>query len=180
MPVGAVRISPIAPDQLPALVPALSDILIETVGLGASVGFLAPLSLDEAREFWLKVGQALASRERLMWGAWADEALVGTVQLVVGMPGNQRHRVDLVKLMTHPAHRGGGIGAGLTEAAEIEAARLGKSLIVLDTVADNPAQRLYQRLGYTAAGVIPDYAQSSAGPLEPTCIMFKRLVPTAA
>lgn len=115
-----------------------------------------------------------------MWGAWAGDALVGTVQLVVAMPGNQQHRVDLVKLMTHPAHRGGGIGAALTLAAEAEAARLGKSLVVLDTVADNPAQRLYERLGYTAAGVIPDYARSSAGPLEPTCIMFKRLAPPAA
>jgi ribosomal protein S18 acetylase RimI-like enzyme len=172
---SAVRIAPIAPDQWPDLVPALSEILIETVGLGASVGFLAPLSFDEAASFWRKVGEALESGDRLMWGAWAGERLVGTVQLVVGMPGNQQHRVDLVKLMTHPAHRGGGIGAALTLAAETEAARLGKSLIVLDTVADNPAQRLYERLGYEAAGVIPDYARSSAGPLEATCLMYKRI-----
>lgn len=170
-----VRIAPITPDSLPDLVPALSDILIETVGLGASVGFLAPLSLDDATDFWRKIGAALESSERLMWGAWDGEVLVGTVQIVVGMPGNQQHRVDLVKLMTHPAHRGAGIGAALTRAAEDEAARLGKSLIVLDTVANNPAQRLYELLGYTAAGVIPDYARSSAGPLEPTCIMFKRI-----
>ncbi len=170
-----VRIAPITPDSLPALVPALSEILIETVGLGASVGFLAPLSLDDATDFWRKIGAALESGDRLMWGAWHGEILVGTVQIVVGMPGNQQHRIDLVKLMTHPAHRGAGIGAALTRVAEDEAARLGKSLIVLDTVADNPAQRLYERLGYTAAGVIPDYARSSAGPLEPTCIMFKRL-----
>lgn len=175
-----VRIAPITPDALPALVPALSDILIKTVGLGASVGFLAPLSLDEATSFWRKIGEALEAGDRLMWGAWVGETLVGSVQIVVGMPANQQHRVDLVKLMTHPAHRGGGIGAALTGVAEAEAARLGKSLIVLDTVADNPAQRLYERLGYTAAGVIPDYARSSAGPLEPTCIMFKRIGPTAA
>lgn len=170
-----VRIAPITPDRLPDLIPALSEILIETVGLGASVGFLAPLSLDDATDFWRKIGAALESGDRLMWGAWNGEILVGTVQIVVGMPGNQQHRIDLVKLMTHPAHRGAGIGAALTRVAEDEAARLGKSLIVLDTVADNPAQRLYERLGYTAAGMIPDYARSSAGPLEPTCIMFKRL-----
>ncbi len=174
---GAVRIDPIAPDQLPTLLPALSEILIKTVALGASVGFLAPISLDEAQAFWGKIGEALESGERLMWGAWSGDSLVGTVQIVVGMPGNQQHRVDLVKLMTHPAQRGGGIGAALTSAAEAEAARLGKTLIVLDTVADNPAQRLYERLGYTAAGVIPDYARSSAGPLEPTCIMFKQIAP---
>ncbi|RYF93240.1 MAG: GNAT family N-acetyltransferase [Caulobacteraceae bacterium] len=170
-----VRIAPITPDQLPALTLALCDILIETVGLGASVGFLAPLSLDEARAFWSGICQALARGDRLMWGAWADEALVGTVQIVVGMPGNQQHRVDLVKLMTLPSARGGGIGAALTLAAEAEAARRGKTLVVLDTVAGNPAQRLYERLGYEAAGVIPDYARSSAGPLEATCLMYKRL-----
>ena len=151
-----VRIAPITPDGLPALVPALSEILIETVGLGASVGFLAPLSLDEAAGFWTSIGAALERGERLMWGAWDGETLVGTVQIVVGM-------------------RGGGIGAALTLAAEAEAARLGKTLVVLDTVAGNPAQRLYERLGYQAAGVIPDYARSSAGPLEPTCLMYKRL-----
>jgi ribosomal protein S18 acetylase RimI-like enzyme len=172
-----LRITPIAPSQLPDLVPALSDILIETVGLGASVGFLAPLSFDEARAFWTGCGEALTKGERLMWGAWIGEELAGTVQLVVGMPSNQQHRVDLVKLMTLPRHRGHGIGAALTRTAEDQAIRLGRTLVVLDTVAGNPAQYLYERLGYEAAGVIPDYARSSAGPLEPTCIMFKRLVP---
>lgn len=176
---GAVRIAPIAPDQLPDLAPALIDILIETVGLGASVGFLAPLSFEEAEVFWLGVGAALARGDRLMWGAWQGDELVSTIQLVIGMPANQQHRCDLVKLMTHPGRRGGGIGAALVEEAEREAARIGKTLIVLDTVAGNPAQRLYESLGYIPAGVIPDYAQSSAGPLEPTCIMFKRIVPKA-
>lgn len=170
-----VRIAPITPDRLPDLIPALSEILIETVGLGASVGFLAPLSLDAATDFWRKIGAALESGERLMWGAWNGDILVGTVQIVVGMPGNQQHRIDLVKLMTRPSARGGGIGAALTLAAEAEATRLGKTLVVLDTVAGNPAQRLYERLGYRAAGVIPDYARSSAGPLEATCLMYKRL-----
>ncbi len=168
-------IAPIMPDAFPALEPALCDILIETVGLGASVGFLAPLSFEEARAFWRGCMGALERGERRMWGAWQDGALVGTVQIVVGMPANQQHRVDLVKLMTLPAARGGGIGAALTLAAEDGARSLGRSLVVLDTVAGNPAQRLYERLGYTAAGVIPDYARSSAGPLEPTCLMYKRL-----
>ncbi len=170
-----VRIAPITPDTLSALVPSLSDILIETVGLGASVGFLAPLSLGDATDFWRRIGEALENGDRLMWGAWDGDTLVGTVQIVVGMPGNQQHRIDLVKLMTRPSARGGGIGSALTLAAEAEAVRLGKTLVVLDTVAGNPAQRLYERLGYTAAGVIPDYARSSAGPLEPTCVMYKRI-----
>jgi GNAT superfamily N-acetyltransferase len=170
-----LRIAPIAPDRMPALSPALCDILIETVGLGASIGFLAPLSLDEAHAFWAGCARAVAAGDRLMWGGWLGDDLVGTVQLVVAMPANQAHRVDLVKLMTHPGQRGGGIGAALTRAAEAEARRLGKALIVLDTVAGNPAQQLYERLGYIPAGVIPDYARSNAGPLEATCIMYKRL-----
>jgi ribosomal protein S18 acetylase RimI-like enzyme len=172
-----LRIAPIAPSDLPDHLPALCDILIASVGLGASIGFLAPLSLAEAQGFWRGCGEAVARGERLMWGAWLGGDLVGTVQLVIGMPANQQHRADLVKLMTLPAKRGAGIGATLTRTAELAAIHLGRSLIVLDTVAGNPAQRLYERLGYTAAGVIPDYARSSAGPLEPTCIMFKRLVP---
>jgi len=170
-----VRIAPITPQDFPVLGPALSDILIECVGLGASIGFLAPLSLEAASAFWAGCGRGLAAGQRLIWGAWEGEALVGTVQLVIDMPANQQHRADLVKLMTRPSARGSGIGSALTLAAEAEAVRLGRTLIVLDTVAGNPAQRLYERLGYTAAGVIPDYARSSAGPLEPTCILYKRL-----
>lgn len=72
MAVGAVRITPIAPDQLPDLVPALSEILIETVGLGASVGFLAPLSFEEAA--------SVARQDRLESGARPFRALQITRQ----------------------------------------------------------------------------------------------------
>jgi hypothetical protein len=46
-------------------------------------------------------------------------------------------------------------------AAEREAARLGRTLLVLDTETGSPADRLYRRLGWTAAGAIPGYALSA-------------------
>ena len=42
------------------------------------------------------------------------------------------------------------------EQAEIEARAEGKSLLVLDTASDT-AERLYERLGWTRVGVIPNW-----------------------
>ena len=71
--------------------------------------------------------------------------------------------------------RGQGIAAALMIRAETEAKGLGKSLIVLDTQTGSDAERLYVRLGYERAGVIPRYALSSAGELEATSLFFKLL-----
>jgi hypothetical protein len=61
------------------------------------------------------------------------------------------------------------------EVLHAAAGACGRSLLVLDTVVGDHAERLYSRLGYTAAGIIPRYARSSAGGLDPTVYMYKEL-----
>jgi ribosomal protein S18 acetylase RimI-like enzyme len=63
-------------------------------------------------------------------------------------------------------------------AIEGDAVRRGVSLLVLDTRTGDPSQRLYERLGYRLAGIIPHYARGTAGTLEPTSIMYKVLTET--
>jgi hypothetical protein len=46
---------------------------------------------------------------------------------------------------------------------------------LLDTQTASDAERLYIRLGYERAGVIPRYALSSGGDLEATSLFFKLL-----
>ena len=60
------------------------------------------------------------------------------------------------------------------EAAETEALRHGKTLIVLDTASD-AAERLYEGIGYVRVGAIPDYALFPDGRPCATTIYYKRL-----
>ena len=61
------------------------------------------------------------------------------------------------------------------EVVERRATELGRWLLVLDTAQAQPAEKLYQRLGYVRAGVVPDFAERSGGGFDPTVIFYKRL-----
>jgi hypothetical protein len=55
-----------------------------------------------------------------------------------------------------------------------EASRLaGKTLLVLDTATGGSAEKLYMRLGWTRAGVIPNYALFPDGTWSDTTIFWK-------
>jgi GNAT superfamily N-acetyltransferase len=86
-----------------------------------------------------------------------------------------RHRAEVQKLLVLQAFRGRGIAKALMAALERKAAELGRWLLVLDTVPRQPAEKLYEHLGYIRAGVVPDYAESSSGAFDPTVIFYKRL-----
>jgi GNAT superfamily N-acetyltransferase len=154
---------------------ALADTLVACVAAGASVGWVRPPSLDTARAFWRGVAAGIARGERLCWGAEQGGRLVGTVSLVVAQPENGAHRADLAKLMVHPEARRLGLAKALMDAAEHEARRLGKRLLVLDTNTDSPAESLYAQRGWQRCGVMPDYAIQADGRLGATTWMFKRL-----
>ena len=60
-------------------------------------------------------------------------------------------------------------------AAEKIARREGRRLLTLDTVTESAGWRLYKRLGWTEAGVIPDYALFPDGTYCDTTIFWKRV-----
>jgi hypothetical protein len=61
------------------------------------------------------------------------------------------------------------------EQVEREALQEGKTLLVLDTVTGDDAERLYERLGWTKVGVIPGYALYPDGRLCDTTYFWKAL-----
>ena len=97
-------------DQLePAIQHQLTELLIRVVEDGASVGFLPPLSYDEASAYWEDVlGPGVT-----LWVAVQDGQAIGTVQPQCAMKANGRHRAEVAKLMVDPASRRGGIGRAL-------------------------------------------------------------------
>jgi len=123
---------------------ALAEVLVDCVTGGASVSFMWPFTIDDANAWWGGVIETVAEDRTVLFGAYLDDALVGTVQLGLDVPPNQRHRGDVRKLLVHRHARGRGIGAALMTALESEAVRRGLSLLTLDT-ASGSAERIFSR-----------------------------------
>jgi GNAT superfamily N-acetyltransferase len=153
----------------------LADVLTDCVAGGASVNFMASFSRDEARAFFNKVAEGVASGDIVLLAAILDGRIVGTVQLGLDTPPNQPHRADVKKMLVHRSARGHGIGAALMAAIEEKARQRGRWLLVLDTVPGESGHRLYLRSGWQQSGTVPDYALFPDGRLCDTAIMWKRL-----
>lgn len=157
-------------------VQALSDVLIDCVQGGASVSFLWPLSRERAVAHWREVAAAVARGERQVIVARASTgALLGTVQVILKLPENQPHRAELAKMLVYRSARRRGVGAALLQAAEQNAQRAGRSLLVLDTVSGAEGDRLYRRHGWQRCGEIPNYARWPDGRPCPTTVYYKQL-----
>ncbi|TCZ59761.1 GNAT family N-acetyltransferase [Roseicella aquatilis] len=153
----------------------LSEILVACVESGASVSFLRPLPMQRARGYWKGVASDVAAGRRLLLAAWRDGTLVGTVQLVLAMPQNQPHRADVAKLLVHPEARRAGLGRALMTRVEQEARRLGRRLLVLDTLAGSAGEALYRAMGWQEVGAIPGFALDETGAEHATIFFWKRL-----
>jgi GNAT superfamily N-acetyltransferase len=153
---------------------SLAELLIDCVAGGASVSFMAPLSLQKALDFWRGVAGGVARGERVLLVAEDDAGITGTVQVILAQPENQPHRADVAKMLVHRRARRQGIGAALMQAAERAAREAGKTLLVLDT-AGAEAERLYTRQGWQRVGVIPGYALLPTGEPCDTAYFYKVL-----
>jgi GNAT superfamily N-acetyltransferase len=154
---------------------ALSELLIDCVEGGASVGFMQPLPRDKAGAFWLGVAASVTRGERILLIAGdAAGAIVGTVQVVFASFDNQPHRADVAKMLVHPQARRRGLGAALLIAAERAALGAGRTLLVLDT-ASGDAERLYLKGGWKRCGIIPEFALLPGGGLCDTTVFYRTL-----
>ncbi|MEO7432591.1 MAG: GNAT family N-acetyltransferase [Dokdonella sp.] len=153
----------------------LADLLVEVVARNGSVSFMHPLAPEVARAFWERALAAADRGERIVLGAWLDGVLAGTVSLLLDFPPNQPHRGEIAKLMTRPDLRGRGIAAALVREAERVAIEHRRTLLVLDTATDGGASTLYESLGFTLTGEIPDFALTPHGVLTGTRIYWKRI-----
>ena len=136
---------------------------------------MAPFSHEQARDAFGAVADEVEQGRRLVLAAFLDGDVVGTVQVVLALPPNQPHRAEIAKLLVHRSARKRGIAQLLMEHAEVEARAEGKTLLVLDTVTGDSAERLYERLGWTRVGVIPGYALYPDGRPCDTTVFWKAL-----
>jgi ribosomal protein S18 acetylase RimI-like enzyme len=170
----AVNVRPLDAREALERIEQLADVLLDCVEGGASVSFMLPMARTTAIDFWRKVADGVARGERTLLVAEDAQGIVGTVQLITGMPENQPHRADVAKLLVHRRARGAGIGRRLMEAVEDAAREQGRRVLVLDT-ASGTAERLYERLGWQRVGTVPDYALMPHGELCATVFFYKHV-----
>lgn len=167
-------IEPLTPPVADADVRALARLLVDAVDSGAAASFLAPLTVDAAAAWWRKTVDA--SHPRAIFLVARDaEGIAGTVQLHPAWAPNQPHRAEIAKLLVHRRSRGAGLGTRLMQAIEDAARRAGFRLLTLDTKRGDVADRLYRRLGWTAAGTIPRYALDPDGTPHDAVVFYKEI-----
>ena len=155
---------------------ALAGILHDCVEGGASVSFMWPFTIEEARSYWSGIVGALEAQRLRLFVASLDGAPGGTVQMWLDGPCNQKHRADIRKLLVHRAFRRRRLARLLMAHAEKEAVGMGLSLLTLDTVTASPAERLYESLGWSIAGVIPAYAKWPDGRFCDATMMYRSII----
>lgn len=143
----------------------LAEILLACVAAGHGGVFLPPMSLADARAFWRRVAGEIAAGRSVLLAAWADGTLTGTHQLDLATPPNQPHRAVCATLLVEPSAWRRGVGRALVRRAEQMAARTGRSLLTLETVAGDPAEALCRGLGWQEVGRIPRGARHADGRL---------------
>jgi GNAT superfamily N-acetyltransferase len=174
-----VRVRRLGAAEAAASVPLLAEVLVDCVEGGASVSFMQPMTTDKAKSFWQQVADGVARGERALLVAEDGSRIVGTVQLVLGLPENQPHRADVAKLLVRRSARRQGVAQRLMDAVDSAARQERRTLLVLDTVTGGDAERLYARAGWQRVGAIPNYALMPDGAPCGTTIFFKAVAPHA-
>jgi acetyltransferase len=172
-----MKIAQVTPEELVRDAPEFHALLRDAVEHGASIGFTLPLAEAEVTDYWRKVGADVGAGHKLLFAARdGGGRLVGSGQLALESRSNGRHRAEVQKLMVFTGRRGAGAGSALMQAIEAAARAAGRTLLFLDTsVGASGAMQLYERLGYTQCGGIPDYAMDPDGTLKANAIFFKKL-----
>ena len=180
MPEG-VTVGVLSAADYPAAIPDLAALLVDAVESGASVSFLR--GLDQSRaETW--------------WHGRADDVTAGTLVMVVARDGRADRRLCRAGGREGGEQQPSGRGRQGARApqspttaasrrrscrgAEAEALARGRWLLMLDAVAGGGPEALYRASGWQVLGVVPDFAVSTDGELQPCVFMWKRLDPVTA
>jgi len=158
-----------------AVISQLVSLLQNAVDHGASVGFIRPLTDEIAQKYWEDVIAEIEYGSRILLVTSRDGMIIGSVQLGLCTRQNGLHRAEVQKLFVHTSWRCRGIAKALMNAIEEEARIEGRSLLYLDTEPGKPAEVMYERMGWTRVGEIPEYACNPDGDLHSTVIFFRKI-----
>ncbi|WP_250297853.1 GNAT family N-acetyltransferase [Streptomyces sp. NBC_01267] len=133
-------------------------ILADLVRGGAALGWVDPPSPAEVAELLAGVASTAQVGDAALRAAYLDRRLVGLGYWLRYARPTHRPHADVEKIAVDAAAHGHGIGRALTAALISDAREAGIEVLTLDARGDNvPAQRLYQSLGFTEYGRLPDF-----------------------
>jgi len=150
----------------------LAEVLVDCVDNGASISFMAGLTLEEAANWW---HQVLGDGHYTFAARDDSGRIVGAVRLQPSWAPNSTNRADVAKLLVRSSERGQGIASALMDRLEGRARQLGRVLLMLDTETGSPAEAMYAHWGWERIGVIEEFAYTPDGRLLATTIFVKRL-----
>lgn len=160
-----------------AAIPGLAALIVDAVEGGASVNFIAGVTVAEAARWWQARIPDVADGTITAFVAKepATDATVGSTILIRSRNTNAPHRAEIGKVLVHRSFRRRGLGRALMEAAEARARADGRWLLILDTEAGGAADTFYRSLGWQVLGTMPNHAYRSDGQLAPTTYFWKDL-----
>jgi GNAT superfamily N-acetyltransferase len=167
------KIERLSEEQAKIILSQLVALLQDAVHNGSSVGFLPPLAIETAEEYWLEALNEVEQGKRILLVASEAGDVAGAAQLALATKQNGLHRAEVQKLVVHTRFRRRGVARALMGAVEEAARAAGRTLLVLDTEQGSAAEQLYVKCGYTRAGVIPQFALSAEGSLITTVVFYK-------
>lgn len=170
-----VTITQFSYEQLEHEIKAFIDMLKLAVDSGASIGWLPPISREDARLYWLDVQIQVEQGNKILIVAQQDNKVVGTVQLGLEQRENGNHRAEVQKLLVHLNYRRQGIAYQLMQALDQAARDANRTLLFLDVREGDIAEKLYQKIGYVRVGAIPQYAKRNQTEIDATVIYYKLL-----
>ncbi|MFH8347600.1 GNAT family N-acetyltransferase [Streptomyces sp. NPDC018045] len=133
-------------------------VLADLVRGGAALGWVEPPSRHEVAELLGHVISAVRAGDGALRAAYLDRRLVGLGYWLRYARPTHRPHADLEKVAVDAAAHGRGIGRALTAALIADARRAGIEVLTLDVRGDNSsALHLYQSLGFTEYGRLPDF-----------------------
>ncbi|MEM6530352.1 MAG: GNAT family N-acetyltransferase, partial [Chloroflexota bacterium] len=137
--------------------------------------FVAPLAPEKAVAYWQEVAQDVSQGNTLLFAALDAGRAVGSVQLSLAWQPNAPHRAEVQKLLVHSDYRRRGVASRLMQVAEDAAKSADRWLLYLDTERSSGAEPLYEKLGYTRSGIIPQHSLNAGGEFADTVIFYKLL-----
>ena len=167
-----IEVRQLEPDEARARTAELAALLREAVDAGMALGQLAPVDTEQV---FAEMIDALEPGERMLFGAFADDELVGTAQLERARPANSRHRAEIQRVVVRSDAQRQGVGRELMRTLEAAARVHGITLLWLTTHDDTAACAFYESLGYERLGVMPDYSRRPDGELWPSAFYYRRL-----
>jgi GNAT superfamily N-acetyltransferase len=164
-------------DGFRAAVPDLGALLVDAVDHGASVNFLAGLTLADAGAWWADRTDHVA--DGTVTAIVAREVgtgrVIGSTLLIRARQPNAPHRAEIGKVLVHSTARRQGLARRLMSTAETIARADGRWLLVLDTQAGTDAEVMYRVLGWQELGTMPDHSLRPDGVPAPTTYFWKDL-----